>query len=86
MSQKLRKKQTKYKKIGNNYLFENGAGVNETSLNVYLLCDKNTRDEIFDIFKKEYDLQEENMEEVKQDVLNCLNELLEADLIEIVEE
>ena len=86
MSQKLKKKEIKYKKIGENYLFENGVGVNETSLNIYLLCGKNTRDEIFNQFKEEYNLQEENIDEVKKDIFSCLDALIEAELIEVVEE
>lgn len=79
---RLKKKEIKYKKIGENYLFENGVGVNETSLNIYLLCEETTREEIFESFKKEYKLDEENIEEVQKDIDNCIKELLEAELVE----
>ena len=48
MEKKLKRKEIKYKKIGENYLFENGVGVNEISLNIYLLCNENTKEEIFE--------------------------------------
>lgn len=85
MEKKLKRKEIKYKKIGENYLFENGVGVNEISLNIYLLCNENTKEEIFEKFKKEYNLEMEDIKEVKKDIFNCLNELVEGELIEIME-
>lgn len=71
----------KVKKVGEGYLFENGIGVNETSFFIYEMCEEKTEEEIFELFKKEYNLNEEDLEEVYKEVCSCLNQLCEAELI-----
>ena len=76
----------KVKKVGEGYLFENGIGVNEISFSIYELCNNKTAEEIFELFKKDYNLSELSLDEVFKDVCNCLEQLYEAEVIEKVEE
>ena len=71
----------KVKKIGEGYLFENGIGVNETSYFIYGNCENRTSKEIFEIFKKEYNLENENVTDVYKDVCDCLEQLCESELV-----
>lgn len=81
-----KKEGIKVKKVGTGYLFENGIGVNEVSFNVYELCNNNTEKEIFELFKKNYDLSGVDLKEVYNDICNCLEQLCEAEVINKVEE
>ena len=81
-----KKEAIKVKKVGEGYLFENCIGVNETSFNIYELCNNNTAEEIFELLKKDYNLSELDLEEIYEDICSCLEQLCEAEVIIKVEE
>ena len=78
------KKDIKFKKVGQGYLFENGIGVNDTSFRIYELCTKNSFDEIIMCMKKEYSLEDISKEKFAKEIKECLKNLTEVGLVEIV--
>lgn len=75
------------RKVGNGWLFENGIGLNETSYEIYNICnEKLTNKEILEKIKKIYTINPDDEKKVETEVINCIEQLIEADLIKSVEE
>lgn len=74
------------RKVGNGWLFENGIGLNETSYEIYNICnEKLTNKEILEKIKKIYTINPDDEKKVETEVINCIEQLIEADLIKSVE-
>ena len=75
------------RKVGNGWLFENGIGLNETSYEIYNICnEKLTNKEILEKIKNIYTINPDDEKKVETEVINCIEQLIEADLIKSVEE
>lgn len=75
------------RKVGNGWLFENGIGLNETSYEIYNICnEKSTDEEILEKIKKIYIINPDDEKKIETEIINCIEQLIEADLIKSVEE
>jgi len=77
------KKEMKYKKVGEGYLFENGIGLNETSFRIYELCEKESnKDFIIEQLQKEYKVDHIEKEVFISEIKDCIDSMKEVGLIE----
>lgn len=74
-----------YKNLGDGYLFESGIGVNPTAFEIYNLCEGGkTFNDIWAQFANEYDLNQIDTTKVKEEIRECLTDLTEGKLINII--
>lgn len=81
-----KKKELKYRKYPNGYLFVNGVGINDVAFEIWNSCENpsNVSTITENLFKKYSPQSDEEKNMIKSDILECVNDLLEVDLLERV--
>ena len=78
-----KKIEKEYRKMKNGYLFSNGIGLNELAFQIWSMCENVSEEQLI---KKVFDMYNPQSEEdknlIQSDVVTCLNDLFESDLVE----